>query len=75
MNLNVKLSTELGGSRGPAKNLGESWPAYPLHKNHHCEQSICVTIVYSLHALSSSHRDMTAWVYRADRQCCQMVVT
>jgi len=30
--------------------------------------------LYPLHALSSSHRDMPVWVYRADRQCCQMVV-
>jgi len=29
----------------------------------------------SLHALSSSHCDMTVWVYRANRQRCQMVVT
>jgi len=27
------------------------------------------------YARSNSHRDMAVWVYLADRQCCQVVVT
>jgi len=36
---------------------------------------VLLVIACSLNALSGSHRDMTVGVYRAGRQCCQMVAT
>jgi len=63
MNLNVKLSTKLEGTKGPAENLGQSWltqaplepPLYAPLPNYSIEQwRVANVAVYTLFATSQS---------------------